>query len=68
MNDVCRAMPGVVGVGHTHSTYATAWAARGEAIPCHRTARADIDALHARLPTAYGQVGGVPAGDLGDVR
>jgi L-ribulose-5-phosphate 4-epimerase len=28
-------------VVHTHSTYATAWAARGEAIPCVITALAD---------------------------
>ena len=26
---------------HTHSTYATAWAARGEAVPCVITAMAD---------------------------
>ena len=26
---------------HTHSTYATAWSARGEAIPCHLTMTAD---------------------------
>ncbi|WP_433385736.1 L-ribulose-5-phosphate 4-epimerase [Micromonospora sp. KLBMP9576] len=38
---VYRAMPQVGGVVHTHSTYATAWAARGEAIPCHLTAQAD---------------------------
>jgi L-ribulose-5-phosphate 4-epimerase len=38
---VYRAMPGVGGVVHTHSTYATAWAARGEAIPCVLTAMAD---------------------------
>ena len=31
---VYREMPGVGGVVHTHSTYATAWAARGEAVPC----------------------------------
>jgi L-ribulokinase len=31
-------------------------------------APADIDALHARHQTAYGQVGGVPAGEPGDVR
>ncbi len=36
-----RHMPGVGGVVHTHSTYATAWAARGEAIPCVITAMAD---------------------------
>lgn len=38
---VYRNMPHVGGVVHTHSTYATAWAARGEAIPCVITAMAD---------------------------
>ena len=38
---VYRAMPEVGGVVHTHSTYATAWAARGEPIPCVLTAVAD---------------------------
>lgn len=38
---VYRAMPDVGGVVHTHSTYATAWAARGEAVPCAITAMAD---------------------------
>ncbi|SCL13639.1 L-ribulose 5-phosphate 4-epimerase [Micromonospora nigra] len=38
---VYRAMSDVGGVVHTHSGYATAWAARGEAIPCHLTAQAD---------------------------
>jgi L-ribulose-5-phosphate 4-epimerase len=38
---VYRAMPDVGGVVHTHSGYATAWAARGEAIPCVITAMAD---------------------------
>jgi L-ribulose-5-phosphate 4-epimerase len=38
---VYRALPEVGGVVHTHSTYATAWAARGEAIPCVLTAMAD---------------------------
>lgn len=38
---VYRHMPGVGGVVHTHSGYATAWAARGEAIPCVLTAIAD---------------------------
>ncbi len=38
---VYRHMPAVGGVVHTHSTYATAWAARGEAIPCVVTAMAD---------------------------
>jgi L-ribulose-5-phosphate 4-epimerase len=34
-------MPHVQGVVHTHSTYATAWAARAEAIPCVLTMIAD---------------------------
>jgi L-ribulose-5-phosphate 4-epimerase len=38
---IYREMPEVGGVVHTHSTYATAWAARGEAIPCVITAMAD---------------------------
>lgn len=38
---VYRSMPEVGGVVHTHSTYATAWAARGEEIPCVITAMAD---------------------------
>lgn len=38
---VYRHMPHVGGVVHTHSTYATAWAARGEAIPCVITGMAD---------------------------
>nr|WP_204056086.1 L-ribulose-5-phosphate 4-epimerase [Microbispora corallina] len=38
---VYRHMPEVNGVVHTHSTYASAWAARGEAIPCVLTAMAD---------------------------
>lgn len=38
---VYREMPEVDGVVHTHSTYATAWAARGEPIPCVLTAMAD---------------------------
>lgn len=38
---VYRNMPEVGGVVHTHSTYATAWAARAEPIPCAITAMAD---------------------------
>lgn len=40
-NEVYQRMPEVGGVVHTHSPYATAWAARGEAIPCVLTAMAD---------------------------
>ena len=38
---VYRELPQVGGVVHTHSTYATAWAARGEAVPCVLTMCAD---------------------------
>src|ERR1039457_977502 len=38
---IYRQMPEIGGVVHTHSTYATAWAARGEPIPCVITAMAD---------------------------
>jgi L-ribulose-5-phosphate 4-epimerase len=38
---IYRHMPAVGGVVHTHSRHATAWAARGEPIPCVITAMAD---------------------------
>jgi L-ribulose-5-phosphate 4-epimerase len=38
---VYRELDWVGGVAHTHSAYATAWAARGEPIPCVLTAIAD---------------------------
>src|SRR3954447_918943 len=38
---VYRNLPEVGGVVHTHSTYATAWAARAEPIPCVLTMMAD---------------------------
>lgn len=38
---VYKHMPQVGGVVHTHSTYATAWAARDEPIPCVLTMMAD---------------------------
>jgi L-ribulose-5-phosphate 4-epimerase len=38
---VYRHLPDVGGVVHTHSTYAVAWAARGEEIPCVVTGMAD---------------------------
>jgi L-ribulose-5-phosphate 4-epimerase len=38
---VYREMPEVGGIVHTHSTYAVAWAARGEEIPCVITGMAD---------------------------
>ncbi len=38
---VYRHLPEVGGIVHTHSTYAVAWAARGEEIPCVVTGIAD---------------------------
>ena len=38
---VYREMPDVGGIVHTHSTYASAWAARAEPVPCVLTAMAD---------------------------
>jgi L-ribulose-5-phosphate 4-epimerase len=38
---IYRRLPEVGGIAHTHSTYATAWAVRGEPIPCVLTAMAD---------------------------
>jgi len=38
---VYRALERVGGIAHTHSPYATAWAAHGEPIPCVLTAMAD---------------------------
>jgi len=38
---VYRNMPDIGGVVHTHSTFAVAWAARGEEIPCVITGMAD---------------------------
>jgi L-ribulose-5-phosphate 4-epimerase len=38
---VYRHLPHVGGVVHTHSTYACAWAARGEPVPCVLTGMAD---------------------------
>src|SRR3712207_4502042 len=43
---VYKHMPEVGGVVHTHSTYATAWSARGEAIPCVLTMMADRSEEH----------------------
>ena len=38
---IYRHLPEVGGIVHTHSPYATAWAATGQAIPCVLTAMAD---------------------------
>lgn len=36
-----RAFPGIGGVAHTHSTYATAWAQSRRPLPCYGTTHAD---------------------------
>ena len=38
---VLRHLAHVNGIAHTHSAYATAWAIRGEPVPCVMTAMAD---------------------------
>ena len=38
---IYRHLPDIGGVVHTHSTFASAWAARGEPVPCVLTAMAD---------------------------
>ncbi|PSK91354.1 L-ribulose 5-phosphate 4-epimerase [Murinocardiopsis flavida] len=59
---IYRAMPEVGGVAHTHSGYATAWAARGEAIPCALTAMADE--FGADIPVGpFARIGGAEIGE-----
>jgi L-ribulose-5-phosphate 4-epimerase len=58
---IYRHMPEVGGVVHTHSRYATAWAARGEAIPCVLTAMADE--FGGEIPVApFAPIGGEDIG------
>ena len=40
--ELYKAFPDIGGVAHTHSTYATAWAQAGKAIPCLGTTHADL--------------------------
>jgi L-ribulose-5-phosphate 4-epimerase len=58
---IYRHMPDVGGVVHTHSRYATAWAARGEPIPCVLTAMADE--FGGEIPVApFAPIGGEEIG------
>jgi L-ribulose-5-phosphate 4-epimerase len=58
---VYRHLPDVGGVVHTHSTYATAWASRGEAIPCVLTMMADE--FGGEIPIApFAMIGGEDVG------
>ncbi len=59
---VYRRLPGVGGVVHTHSTYATAWASRGESIPCVLTMMADE--FGGEIPVApFAMIGGDDIGE-----
>jgi len=58
---IYRHMPRVGGVVHTHSRYATAWAARGEPVPCAITAMADE--FGGEIPVApFAPIGGEEIG------
>ncbi len=46
--ELYRAFPSIKGIAHTHSTYATAWAQAGAAIPCYGTTHAD--AFYGEVP------------------
>ena len=46
--EIYHAFPAVGGIVHTHSTYATAWAQAGRAIPCYGTTHADY--IHGEIP------------------
>ena len=39
--ELYKAFPGIGGVVHTHSSYATSWAQAGRSIPCYGTTHAD---------------------------
>lgn len=43
-----KSFPGIGGVSHTHSEYATAWAQAGRPIPCYGTTHAD--SFHGPVP------------------
>jgi L-ribulose-5-phosphate 4-epimerase len=58
---IYRHMPHVGGVVHTHSRYATAWATRGEPVPCAITAMADE--FGGEIPVApFAPIGGEEIG------
>ena len=60
---IYRHMPAVMGVAHTHSRYATAFAVVGGAIPCVTTAMADE--FGGDIPCAgFGLIGGEEIGAL----
>lgn len=56
-----RAFPGIGGVVHTHSHYATAWAQAGREIPCLGTTHADY--FHGPVPITAAMTDDAVAGD-----
>ena len=56
-----RAFPGIGGVAHTHSEYATAWAQAGRPIPCLGTTHADY--FHGPVPVTADLTSQEIAGD-----
>lgn len=60
---VYRNRPDVMGLVHTHSIYATAWAAVGRAIPVCLTAHADV--FGGPIPCGpYAEIGGEAIGEV----
>lgn len=58
--ELYRGFPEIGGVAHTHSTWATAWAQAGLALPCYGTTHADYfrGAVPCTRPLADGEIGG----------
>lgn len=46
--ELYKAFPGVGGIVHTHSSYATSWAQAGRSIPCYGTTHADY--IYGEIP------------------
>lgn len=49
--ELYRAFPGIGGVVHTHSPWATSWAQAGRGIPCYGTTHADY--FYGEIPCAH---------------
>ena len=48
--ELCRAFPGVGGIVHTHSSWATSWAQACRSVPCYGTTHADY--YYGEIPCA----------------
>ena len=59
--ELYKAFPGIGGIVHTHSTYATAWAQAGRDIPCLGTTHADY--FRGPVPCTDNLTAGQLAGD-----